>query len=171
MSYLAGYGSLIHPNETQRHAFEVTSRTPVKIFGFKRLFNQRSKNRVGEGEKLSVLNVAKDKSSWLNAILLGGFKKEFHEEIDKREEGYERLIVPNTQIQTYDGKVFDHEVFIYVGLPYMRGEELLPIDSYLDLCIEGAKCYGDEFLEDFLTTTWVRGGMRLDRYLKNRVTL
>lgn len=171
MSYLAGYGSLIHVNETQRHAFKVTSRVPVKIFGYKRIFNQRSKSRVGEGERLAVLNVQQDSSSWINAILLGGFKDIFHEEIDKREEGYKRLIVPKNQIKTYNGKKIEKKVFIYVGQEYLRGEEYLPIDSYLDLCIEGAKHFKDEFLQDFLTTTYVRGNKRLDDYINNRAKL
>lgn len=165
MSFLIGYGSLIHPDETNRHAFEVTSRVPVRVLGFERLFNQRSCNRVGEGDKLSVLNVQKKENCWINAILLGGFSEKYHGEIDEREGGYERIKVPKNHILPYGNDIVKNDAFIYVGLDYMKCEDMLPIDRYLDLCMRGAKCYGEEFLKDFLTTTWVRGGVRLDDYV------
>ncbi len=111
-----------------------------------------------------MLNVKKNENCWINAVLLGGFEEKFHAEIDKREEGYKRVEVPKNHIVTYDGKIITNDAFIYVGLEYMRDENILPIKSYLDLCIEGAKCYGNEFLQDFLFTTWTRSRVRLDKY-------
>ncbi len=170
MSYLLTYGSLIHPDETKRHAFEFSSRIPVKVYGFKRIFNQKTKYRIGSGEKISVLNIQKDKNSWINALLLGGFEKKYHPIIDKREEGYERIKVSKQNIEPYDKNIIVQDAFIYMGLDIMKDENILPIDDYLHVCLKGCECYGEDFLNDFLTTTWVRGGVGLDEYLRANQT-
>ncbi len=63
----------------------------------------------------------------------------------------------------YDGNPILKDVFIYIGLDKMKNENILPIDHYLDLCISGAKCYGDTFFKDFFLTTWTRNKLRLDK--------
>ena len=169
MAYLMAYGSLVHPNETVRHTFPVTNRIPVKIKGFRRLFNQKVTFRKGYGERAAVLNISCEKDAWMNGILLCGFDEEFHDEIDTREAGYDRIFVPKENIEFY-GNTIDliEDCYIYRGKVGAQDDALLPIDDYLDLCLEGAKIYGEDFYVDFIESTWLKRDTRLDTYLTYR---
>lgn len=165
MKYLFGYGSLIHPNETNRHAFEVKKRICVKILGYKRVFNQAVTFRKTDGKKAAVLNVEKSENSWINGVLLGGFSKKYHGEIDERESGYNRVKIPKNSIIRYDNRPIKSDAYIYIGKVGGQNSEILPIDDYLALCMEGSKSFGKDFYNDFLVTTFVNGGIRLDEYV------
>lgn len=169
MGYLLAYGSLIHPNETDRHAFKATSRVPVRVFGFERIFNQKMTYRKGEGEKSAVLNVVKKEDRWINGVLLGGFEDRYHAEIDKRESGYDRIKIPSQNIVTYDNTKIEDDAYVYLGAKGKQDDSLLPITDYLELCLDGAKSFGDDFFRDFLVTTWTRGEIRLDKYIENQI--
>lgn len=169
MAYLMAYGSLIHPDETLRHAFEVTNRIPVKVKDYRRLFNQKVTFRKSVGNRAAVLNISEEKNMWINGILLEGFHANFHDEIDAREAGYDRLVIPPENISYYDKNLnLSLPCYIYRGKQGAQDDSLFPIDDYLDLCLEGAKTYGEDFFEDFVHTTWVTGNRRLDSYLTQR---
>lgn len=166
MKYLFTYGSLIHPNETNRHAFKVKKRIPVKIFGYERIFNQAVTYRKANGIKAAVLNVVKKENTWINGVLLSGFSKKYHDEIDKRESGYDRIKIPKENIIRYDKKLVKSDCYMYIGKKGNQDDKILPIDDYLTLCLKGAKTFGKDFYRDFLFTTWVNGKIRLDKYVK-----
>lgn len=168
MNYLAGYGSLIHPNETKRHTFTPTCQEVVRIFGFQRIFNQEFTFRKSNGEKAAVLNVEPKRDSWINAVLLGGFDEQFHEELNARESGYDKVEVDKKDICGYLPISFQQndKVFIYIGKKGTQNSEILPIEEYLSLCLEGANSFHGQFYEDFLDTTIVNKNILLRQYLE-----
>lgn len=168
MIYLAGYGSLIHQNETKRHLFSPTCRILVRIFGFERIFNQKVTSRKTDGNKAAVLNITQKRNAWINAVLLGGFDEQFHQELDIRESGYDRVSLSLQDIYSYNPINFhdDDKFFIYVGKSGAQDRDILPITDYLHLCLDGAKQFTNSFYEDFLDTTFVNQNIILRKYLK-----
>lgn len=170
MTYLAGYGSLIHPNETKRHLFTPTCVVPVKIFGFQRVFNQQVTFRKTDGNRAAVLNIQPKRDSWINAILLGGFEEGHYDELDKRESGYNRTLITKENICGYKNIELQDgdKIFIYVGKSGAQNNEILPIKEYLELCLRGAKSYTKEFYEDFIDTTLVNQNIILRDFLATK---
>lgn len=61
--------------------------------------------------------------------------------------------------------ILSDPIFIYVGKPEKQNDGLLPNKSYLELCLRGAKHWGEEFQEQFLQTTYV-GDLTLKAFLQ-----
>lgn len=123
----------------------------MKVSGFRRLFNQEASWRETDGAERRVLNVELDADAWFNAILLPDVDRETYAEFRERERGY-RLV-----------EALDL-VLVATGEKTATGIE--PIPDYLELCLEGAAHWGEEFYDDFLATTEATPGVPLVDYLE-----
>ena len=164
------YGSLINKKELfdKKFGFYITENEaiPIRVNGFKRVFNIETTWRKGSGKKIAVLNVVKSDNNWFNGILIRDINKSYFRSLDKREEGYKRIKVDPAFIKFDYGpstKLKD-QILIYTG-EKMR-DDILPIPSYLDICLEGSKEWGKEFYNDFLKTTFLPNGQTLIEFLK-----
>lgn len=150
MHRLIVYGSLINENELQNQGLWGHTVEPVKVFGYKRIFNQEPSYRMVDSKKRAVLNIVQENDSWFNAIMIKDLDEAFFEALDIREKGYERIKI---ECKSYKGD-FYKDCFVYIGRSEKRNHEILPNIEYLNLCLLGAKGYGKEFHYDFIYTTF-----------------
>lgn len=148
------YGSLLNKNEING-MFADTKKIPVKIDGFKRHFAQKSTFRTGENGERGVLTVTPTEDEWCNGLLLIDISEDEYEEYKNRESGYTPITVPLENLESYSGYDIPEnisEVLIPVGDRPLSDPN--PIPSYAQLCVDGAGMWGEEFLTDFLLTTY-----------------
>ncbi len=147
------YGSLINKKELEKENINLVDVEIIKVYGFKRVFNQEPSYRFKNSIDRAVLNVQKDKNSWFNAILIKNLSSNYFDTLDIREKGYNRNIVSSDYIETYCGKKLG-DSFLYMGKEEKRNHEILPNLDYLDICLNGVKTFDKEFLNDFLKSTY-----------------
>jgi cation transport regulator ChaC len=158
MMGLLAYGSLMHPDELAGHLDRGDLITPVHVRGFKRSFCQEPSWRTGEADERGVLTVRPSASDWFNAILVCGWQAEVFEVLDHRERGYIRQTVSSSSVEPYlktDALQKVREINVYTGREEKWNDVLLPNPEYLKICTDAAAHWGEEFLHDFLATTYV----------------
>lgn len=164
------YGSLINKKELLDVVGYITEKEiiPLKVNGFKRVFNQETTWRNGSGKKRAVLNVVKSNNNWFNGMLVCNINESYFWSLDKREEGYKRIKVAPASIKFDYGISTKPEgrIWIYTGKHQKMRDDILPIPSYLDICLEGSKEWSERFYNDFLITTFLPKGQALIEFLK-----
>jgi hypothetical protein len=163
---IIAYGSLINRQEIKGQREEPEQAIPIKLENFKRSFNQQPAWRENRGRDSAVLNVEPAEQEWLNGICFCYPKFDF-KTLDSRERGYCRTSVTVDRISSYRGHHLPEmkEIFIYLGKKDYRNNNLLPNPDYLNICIVGAKTWGEDFYRDFLNTTYLNSGIVLRDYL------
>ena len=161
MTGILAYGSLVHPDENGG-----ADAMPVRVKGYRRVFDQMPSWREGVGFEAAVLNVATSAEHWINAVCLL-VPDEHIAELQAREQGYDLVTVDAASVSAYDGHTLpeDATFAIYVGKPGKQDAALLPNRDYLLLCLEGSACRGDVFRAEFIETTWIASGRSLRQYL------
>ena len=148
------YGSLLHVDELKKQNIDPSRVDLVKVKGFKRVFNQLPSWRKVDGIKKAVMNIEKDKNSWFNALVIKDLDEAYLQDLDHRERGYDRTALEDGSVTLYsDGTVLENCV-VYKGKEDKQSSEILPNPDYFEICKNGAKCHGEEFLEDYLKTTY-----------------
>lgn len=150
MQKLIVYGSLINEEELQNQGLIGHNIEPVKVFGYKRVFNQEPSYRMIDSNDRAVLSIEVNNSSWFNAMMIKDLDEAFIEALDMREIGYERIRV---ECKSYSGN-FYKDCFVYLGRSDKKNDVLHPNKDYLELCLEGAKEISEEFYQDFINTTY-----------------
>lgn len=165
-----GYGSILAPTEIDLVLTACEDRVvPVKVDGFKRVFNQEASWRDVDGPERGVLNVVRDDDHWFNGVLLADLDREEFERYRERERGYRLIEVEREAIDPYDtgdGLILTELELVLIATGKKPRDAIEPIGEYLDLCLEGAETWGREFEEDFRTTTEMVTGETLRRYLQ-----
>lgn len=151
------YGSLLAPEEMRDVSADVPDRAvPVKVEGFRRTLDQESSWRGGDGKHRGVATVARDPDSWFNGVLVADLDRAAFERYREREEGYTLVEVRPGAIEPYDGDRADVTgdlELVLVAEGDKRREDIEPKRTYRDLCLAGARHWGEEFYDDFLATT------------------
>lgn len=171
---IVGYGSLLSPDELVPFLKTDASRVvPVRVEGFRRVFNQESvwRAKVTEGgeDERAVLNAVRDEGRSMNAVLVPDLSSDEYEALRVRESGYRMVEAEKEDIAPYrtdeDDLPEDDVVLIPTGRDERVNDDLLPIPEYVEICAEGARYWGESFREEFLRTTEVRGTGTLAEYL------
>lgn len=161
MAALLVYGSLINKNELLDKNIDLLDCIPVKVYNLKREFSQEPSWRKSEGDDRAVLRVDIKKKHFINALLVQNIKNKAIKDLDHRERGYDRIKVEKTDIEfCYDMNKkrleLSEQVYIYIGKCDKLNPLILPNPHYLDICLEGAKQWGDRFYKDFIESTYVK---------------
>lgn len=161
------YGSLLNSAELADHDLSTEHVVPVKVRGYKRLFNQKPSWRIGTGDHIGVLNVECASEAWINAICLY-IPYEEQNVFASRESGYIREEIHINAITCYSGfcMIEDVSYYIYRGKEEKLGKNILPNHEYLDICIQGAEEWGEDFMREFFTTTHLACGTILPEYIR-----
>jgi cation transport regulator ChaC len=146
------YGSLLNPKELAKQNVDINNIEFVKVQGFRRIFNQEPSWRKVNSINRAVMNIQKDKNSWFNGIAIKGLTKEHIEDLDKRERGYNKVVIKDGDVVTYDNKVLKNCI-VYVGKEGKQNSKILPNKEYFNICLEGAKAHFEEFYQDYIKTT------------------
>lgn len=162
--YIFGYGSLINTASRNSSVATPIPAIPVRVspqFGFARVWNDRAPSGF------TALGLRKADSSMpattINGVLfpvVGGDIAAY----DKREEGYARIEIPRSNIEALSWQGLPNEGRIWVYVPVRSGNEPgvgLPIpngrypllQSYIDVVVEGALEYGEEYARELIATT------------------
>lgn len=164
------YGSLINIKELEKYSLSAKTYIPVRINGYKRIFNQEPSWRRNEGNHIGVLNLEYSGNSWINALYIS-LKDNELEMFDIREKGYNKNKIPLKNIEYY----FDDEIpentllYTYIGKDEKINNTIMPNHEYLNICLNGAEFFGDEFYDDFLSTTLLGNGLSLQQYLQQEI--
>jgi len=147
------YGSLLNPKELEKHNIDMSQIEFVKVKGFKRIFNQEPSWRKVDSIYRAVMNVEIDENSWFNALLIKDLSKEYFDDLDVRERGYDRTSIKDGDVLNYDGKVLN-DCIVYKGKKDKQNSEIFPNKDYFLICKDGAKAHFSEFYDDYLCTTY-----------------
>ncbi|MCP4971564.1 MAG: gamma-glutamylcyclotransferase [Arcobacter sp.] len=153
MKNLVVYGSLLNKKELLKENVSLKNIECVKVYGYKRIFNQEPSYRLLNSLNRSVLNIEENKESWFNALVIKNISIEYINTLDKREKGYNKVFIKDGNVKTYDNNdLFD--CIVYKGKQTKRNDKILPNFDYLNICLNGAKDLGNSFFKDFLKTTY-----------------
>jgi hypothetical protein len=162
--FIFGYGSLINTPSRNSSVTTPIPAIPVRVseqFGFTRVWNDRAPSGF------TALGLRKADASMpatsINGVLFavtGGDISAY----DQREEGYTRVEILRSNIETLSWQGLPREGHIWVYVPtrpgYKPGEGLpvpdgkYPIlQSYIDVVVEGGMEYGDTYTKELIATT------------------
>lgn len=160
------YGSLINTTESAQSNDKADGIIPIKTRQLRRIFNQRPRWRTTTSQQAAVLSIHPDQNEWFNGICYCYSTFDFSA-LDQRERGYVRTTLSSGRITPYPGYQLPDldKVHIYLGREEQRDDTLLPHPQYLDICLNGARDWGQDFYDDFLDTTYVRNEIQLRRYI------
>lgn len=170
-----GYGSLLSPNEILPFLDKnFVCATPVRIEGFRRTFNQEStwRAKATDAEAKAVLNAVIDEEYSMNGIFLPNLSQHEYTVLRDRERGYRMVEVEPEYIEPYfskeDDEDFPESDIVLVPTGKRVSEGIRPVPEYIDICLDGARYWGDEFYHDFLRTTEAQPDVTLKEYLDRR---
>lgn len=170
---LITYGSLLHPEEIRTlFSHDELSVEPVKVSGYARRFSKSVAEHLRDvkGKKSGVLNVHSEPGEWFNGLLIGpltrmGLRKYAFRE---REYGIDSVSFDRIDFYANDESILDRLDTVHTCLldtDESDPEAYEPAPDYLELCLEGAQEWGEDFLEEFKQTTLV-GEEPLAQYLE-----
>lgn len=161
-----GYGSLINEYSLRRTVPNAYNIFPCRVKGFVRVFNLPTKRRrcVVHGIPIAVLNI--EKSEWNQMINGVCFEMDLthFEDLKQRESSYELIEI---EVEDYQGGF--HKAFTFRALHFEAYDFVFDSPTQMDyynLCLEGAKYFGDEFLKEYLETTFI-GEETLSKLVNN----
>ncbi|MFB6346412.1 MAG: hypothetical protein ABEK50_11685 [bacterium] len=166
------YGSLLHPEEVQ-NLFGLGERDQIKVTvsGYRRCFNKRIADHIYREtgpDKTAVLNVERASSEWFNGLLLGPIQASAFKQYAFREKDYELEALQPDAIEVYPDEEesalaeFNSLYTCLLDNEDARCNSIEPVPSYLDLCLEGALSHGEDFLDDFKRSTYVKESLLVD---------
>jgi len=153
MIKIFGYGSLLNIKSLKETVPSARDVIPSKINGYVRIFNMPSPYRRSEidGKPCSVLNIKKSKGI-LNGICFN-MDEEDLKILSIREKGYDLIDVEAEDVygvihmaKTFKATKNKKCDFIY---------ESKKQKEYLEMCFNGCKAIGKEFLKEFMETTFI----------------
>lgn len=157
-----GYGSLLQPSELATLAENAPNRAiPVKVDGLKRVFNQRTSWRTEDDIVCGVANVVRAADSWINGVLLPDLTRSEFRAFRERERWYRLIEISIDDVEPYDrtehSRIKRLELILTTtGLE--TDPDIEPIPSYVDVCLNGAETWGEEFHSDFVESTETNAG-------------
>ena len=152
-----GYGSLINEDSLRKTVPSAKNIVPVRLQGYTRVFDFPSSTRLCEksGKCCTVLNAFESKKdSSINGIIFE-MDEEDLQNLIYRETGYELIEV---EVENYYDENVKIVAYFFKAPKYESNYFLFDSEKqmeYLDLCVEGCKIFGDEFLREFLETTYI----------------
>lgn len=151
-----GYGSLINIESLKKTIPKVISSFPAILEGYVRVFETKSTTRFTEDNiPVCVLNLEKSSNTILNGICFE-ITKEYFDNLLKREGAYEpqKVIIKSLTTQK------DFTAFVFIDKNNKKHnflfDEPVQID-YLEICLNGAKDFGNDFYKMFLGNTLING--------------
>lgn len=153
---IIGYGSLLSHKSLKEDCRDKKF-TPVKVKGYKRIFNIEEKNNH------DVLNLASSKNSTFNGVLFKVNDKEL-KEIKEREDWY----------NIEESECYDFKTKKKIGKCLLFIDHLILIDrhhknpdkKYFVLCREAAYHISKEFGRAWDETTYVSSGKKVSEWIK-----
>lgn len=191
-NFIFGYGSIINdesrcnyniPNNNlgninnsinNQKNNEIFNAIPARLsadLGYRRIWNFRC--LTSKFTALGLEKVPKEKACTINGVLYPILNDNL-EYFDEREEGYDRIKIPNHLIESCCWiNIPNYECNIYIYVPKKENSHLPDhkypyLQSYLDMCILGCLKYGTQYAKEFLETTFCWNKFWLDDRILSR---
>lgn len=150
-----GFGSLLNNASLRATIPDVTAVDPVVLEDYARVFETVSTNRfAADRTPVCVLNIRQEAAGRVNGVCFDVSQKYF-DSLLAREEAYTLAEVSVACFTTGKKRL----AYAFLGKEEMKNSNFLfgePTQmDYLQLCIDGAKDFGDEFYKMFLETTHI----------------
>jgi len=167
------YGSLLHPEEIEA-LFHIDDQLiePIRVKNFARRFSKSVAEHLRDvkGSQSGVLNVHPEPDHSFNGLLIGPLSEKGLRKYAFREREYDVKFLDPNRLDFYTEPQWNLDRFEGIFTCYWNPSDdtipnYEPVPDYLDLCLEGAQQWGEEFLEEFKKTTLV-GERDLNQYLK-----
>ena len=175
------YGSVLNPTDLRELFDDISGRIrPVTVSGFQRIFDQEASWRETDGRHRAVLNVEQHPDRWFNGILIADISRSEFREFRERERGYRLVEVESDEIAPYESAEIaagdtetmstdemESQDLVVTTVGGKQNDDILPVDDYVDICRAGAQRWGEQFLQDFMSTTRVNTGETLAEYVED----
>lgn len=148
-----GYGSLINIDSLKETVPDAQTITPCTLQGYVRVFDTTSSTRFTRaGEPVSVLNIRPKENYFVNGVCFM-VSEEYFASLQEREGAYDlKEVLVEAEGKELPAFVFigktDHKSFLF--------EDEVQTE-YLQICLDGAKRFGEEYYRTFLETTFIDG--------------
>lgn len=146
------YGSLMPVDELDS-IFDDYEYMRVKADGFMRDFSKEAHSWGPDGENTGVMALKRIENEMCNGILVMGVNENELEVYSERETGYNIETIDSTKLTPYDSSR-DVPDDVLTAIVDWELDEPNTHEGYCELCIEAASSHGQEFLKDFLETTY-----------------
>lgn len=172
-NFIFGYGSIINEDSRCNNNNDIFSAIPARLsekLGYRRCWNYRC--LTSKFTALGLEKVDINKANTINGVLYPIMNN--LEYFDEREEGYNRIKIPNNMIESccwINIPIYDCNIYIYVP---KKENNILPdhnypyLQSYIDMCILGCLKYGESFAKEFIQTTFCWNKYWLDDRILSR---
>lgn len=151
-----GYGSLINENSLKKTCSNAKILYPAKLYGFVRVFNIPSAIRFCSLANKPCAALNAEKSEWneyINGVCIEIPKTDFQKLLE-REKGYELVQVDIEHfVEEKTQRVFMFRSLHFESYDYIWNS--IEQKEYLQICEEGCKKFGEEFLREFRKTTFI----------------
>ena len=149
-----GFGSLINVDSLKQTVPRVQSVSACSLTGYKRVFDVPSEHRLCKHGPTSALNLQRAEDVTIYGVVFNVPREEL-KDLLYRERAYNFVEVDiahlenreERRVYTFMGKA----PFGACGFQHDEPEQM----AYLDICLAGAKSFGDDFYQNFITTTYV----------------
>lgn len=149
-----GYGSLMNKESLRKTIKNVGEIRPATLKGYRRVFNLRAKRMISECGPVAVLDIEKRDNNLINGVYFEVDKSGL-ELLKEREILYGFIEVDIIS----EGEGLKKALTVQArGKP--RTKYIFDCDlqkKYLDVCLRGAKDFGVDFYNTFLSTTFIEG--------------
>lgn len=159
MNKIFAYGSLMNDNDLRRTVPDAKNIFPVKLHGYRRVFNLESTYRFDSvtGIPICALNLETVSSSdFVNGTCFDMDHDSF-DSLLEREKAYD--LVEETVYDYFDNNTKYKALFFMStrnnNYPYQIKSELQA--DYLKICVESCYKYGEDFLDEFKRSTHFLG--------------
>ena len=154
-NYIFGYGSLVNSNSRKKTLKKNTDSIPCILkknnnFRRKWIFRCNKNNSTALGiEKCNLIE-----ANEINGVIFKVNDKDLNL-LDKREEGYERVLLDLDKIIFCNKKIDNINIWVYIiNTPNLPNKNF-PIESkYLNTCINGFYEFGYEYVCKFIKNTY-----------------
>ncbi len=158
--FLIGYGSLIDADSRAGTAGARLEAVPMRVsadFGWRRVWNLVA----GSGFTALGLEAGRTDAAaeTINGVLFPVDAPTLAK-FDRREAGYDRVLVPNALIQSLSWMRLPEAGMVWIYVPKPGARTSVPdaghpiVQSYVDLVLSGALAYGEPFAREVVETTF-----------------
>lgn len=149
-----GYGSLINLRSLQETVPGAESVVPVVLKDYIRIFDTESTTRfTNDNTPICVLNIQEDSQNHINGVCFE-VSQTYFDAVVEREGAYEAREVTVKSFSSPE----EFTAFAFIGKTEKKQDFLFddPVQKhYLQICLDGAKDFGEDFYQMFLETTQI----------------
>lgn len=146
------YGSLMSTDELDK-MFDDYEYMKVIATDFVRDFSKRANSWGPEDEETGVMSLEREEGEKCNGLLVTGITEQELKQYSDRETGYDIEEIDSDKLTPYD-KSESIPSTVLTAITNWKMDEPNTHEGYYKLCVNAASSHGQDFLEEFMKTTY-----------------